>query len=59
MRKILKDVILQSLISGIIAICVYIISKSLPITGVVLFILLLLVIFKPAVLVLNKLVQTL
>jgi hypothetical protein len=55
MKRIIKGIILQSFISSIIVILIYIISKSLLIAGFVLFILLLLVLLKPVILVLNRL----
>ena len=57
MRKIIKDIIIQSFVGLIVAGVVYLIVESLIISGIVAFTLLFLVMIKPVILILNKLVQ--
>jgi len=57
MRKIIKDIIIQGLGGLIVAGVVYLIVESLVISGIVAFTLLFLVMIKPVILILNKLVQ--
>lgn len=57
MRKIIKKIIIQGFCGLIVAGVVYLLVESLVISGIVAFTLLFLVMIKPVILVLNKLVQ--
>lgn len=57
MRKIIKEILIQGFYALILAGVVYLIAKSLVISGFVAFTLLFLVMIKPVILVLNKLAQ--